>query len=441
MKIPTSRKPRDVGHPPSYTYDAAGNRLSKTDQASQVTSNYAYDAIYQLLQVTQGATTTESYSYDLVGNRLSSLGVSPYVYNSSNQLTSTPTATYTYDNNGSTKTKVDASGTTTYNWDYENRLSSVVLPEGGGTVSFKYDPFGRRIQKSGPSGAANYLYDGNDLIEETDNSGSVLAKYTGENEIDEPLAEFRSGTPSYYEQDGQGSISSLSNAGGALANTYTYDSYGKLTASTGTLTNPFQYTAREFDSETQLYFNRARYRDPATGRWLSEDPIGFLGGHDFYSYVVNNPLKYRDPMGWQSQMPSCYPDCVHTQEEIQNMEREHEATMERIFPPSPPGPPPAPNTDCKCKNKKFEVRELTTTEQLESLATMTQIIEAAGDVGLGVGLQVGGVAGTVYLCVQTGGLGCVLGVEAAPAYIIGGYELTKGGLNELDEIFNEEDCK
>jgi RHS repeat-associated protein len=343
------------------------------------------------------------------------------------------------DANGNTLS--DATGKS-YAWDFENRMVQAVVPgTNGGTTTFKYDPFGRRIQKSGPLGTTNYLYDGNDLIEETDNSGTVLAKYTGENEIDEPLAEFRSGTPSYYEQDGQGSISSLSNTGGALANTYTYDSFGKLTNSTGSISNPLQYTAREFDSETQLYFNRARYRDPATGRWLSEDPIGFMGGHDFYSYVVNNHLKYRDPMGWQSQMPSCYPDCVHTQEEIQNMEREHEATMERIFPPSPPGPPPAPNTDCKCKNKRFEVRELTITEQLESLATMTQIIEAAGDVGIGVGLQVGGVAGTVYLCVQTGGLGCVLGVEAAPAYIIGGYELTKGGLNELDEIFNKEDCK
>jgi hypothetical protein len=79
----------------------------------------------------------------------------------------------------------------------------------------------------------NYLYDGPNLLEEVDSSGNVLAKYTQENEIDEPLAELRSGTTSYYEQDGQGSISSLSNSSGSLANTYTYDSFGKLTASTG----------------------------------------------------------------------------------------------------------------------------------------------------------------------------------------------------------------
>ena len=83
----------EAGPVTSYTYDAAGNRQTKTDQPSQVTSNYGYDAIYQLQQVTQGATTTESYSYNKVGNRLSSLGVSPYVYNASNELTSKPGTT------------------------------------------------------------------------------------------------------------------------------------------------------------------------------------------------------------------------------------------------------------------------------------------------------------------------------------------------------------
>src|ERR1700742_462356 len=143
-----------------------GNRLSKTDQASGITSNYGYDSIYQLTGVTQGTSTSESYSYDPVGNRLSSLNVSPYAYNPSNQLTSTPAASYTYDANGSLKTKLDSTGTTTYNWDIENRLSSVVLPGTGGTVSFKYDPFGRRVQKSGPLGTTNYLYDGRNLLEE-----------------------------------------------------------------------------------------------------------------------------------------------------------------------------------------------------------------------------------------------------------------------------------
>jgi hypothetical protein len=88
-------------------------------------------------------------------------------------------------------------------------------------------------------GPTVYLYDGRNLLEEVDSFGNVLARYT-EGGMDEPFAELRSGTTSYYEQDGISAVSSLSNSAGALANTYAYDSFGKLTASTGSLVNPFQ---------------------------------------------------------------------------------------------------------------------------------------------------------------------------------------------------------
>lgn len=69
----------------------------------------------------------------------------------------------------------------------------------------------------------------------------------------------RSGATSYFHADGRGSITSLSSAAGSIANTYTYDSFGNLTASIGSLVNPFRYTARESDTETGLYYYRARY--------------------------------------------------------------------------------------------------------------------------------------------------------------------------------------
>jgi len=73
----------------------------------------------------------------------------------------------------------------------------------------------------------------------------VVARYAETENIDEPLAMLRSSATSYYEQDGVGSVTSLSNAAGALAQTYAFDSFGNLTASTGSVTNPFRYTAHK----------------------------------------------------------------------------------------------------------------------------------------------------------------------------------------------------
>lgn len=204
---------------------------------------------------------------------------------------------YAYDANGNTLS--DAAGKQ-YSWDFDNRLKQAIVPNVG-TTTFRYDPFGRRIQKSGPLGTTNYLYDGNNDIGEVDNAGNVLARYTQGSHIDEPFAELRSGTISYYEDDGGDSVTSLTSSAGALANSYAYDSFGKLTASTGTLVNPFSYTTREFDQETSIYYYRARYYDPSLGRFISEDPIGFGGGTHFYRYASNNPVLFDDPLGlWRN---------------------------------------------------------------------------------------------------------------------------------------------
>ncbi|MGB8589861.1 MAG: RHS repeat-associated core domain-containing protein [Candidatus Acidiferrales bacterium] len=274
-----------------------------------MTSNYSYDAIYELTGVTQGSNTTESYSYDPVGNRLSSLGVSSYTNNSSNELTSDSNASYTFDANDNTTSKTASSNTTSYAWDYENRLTSVTLPNSGGTVTFKYDPFGRRIEKISPTATSIFAYDGPNLIETVNSTGGVVARYAQGPIIDEPLAEVQGGTTDYYEADGNGSVTSLSNAAGALGQTYTFDSFGNTTNSSGSVTNPFQYTAREFDTEINLYYLRARYLDPTTGRFLSEDPKRTTAEFNFYRYALNSPLNLTDPLGWASCQSGKCADC------------------------------------------------------------------------------------------------------------------------------------
>jgi RHS repeat-associated protein len=221
--------------------------------------------------------------------------VPTYSYNSSNELTQNSLGSYTYDANGNTL--ADPSGKS-YTWDFENRLTQAVVPgTNGGTTTFKYDPFGRRIEKISPTTTSIFAYDNDNLIETVNASGGEVDRYTQGENIDESLAMERGSTVEHYEQDGLNSITSLGNTSGALAQTYTYDSFGTQTASSASLTNFFRYAGREFDTETNLFYNRARYLDPSTGRFLSEDPVTFLGGHNFYDYVGNEPTSFIDPTG------------------------------------------------------------------------------------------------------------------------------------------------
>jgi RHS repeat-associated protein len=287
----------------AYTLDSAGNRTAKTDEYASVTSNYTYDALYELTQVTQGSTTTESYVYDGVGNRTASLGVASYTTDSSNEVTANSNASYTYDYNGNTSSMTDSDGTTHYSWDYDNRLTSVTLPASAGTVSFKYDPFGRRVRKISPTTTSVFLYDGPNTVATASGTGGIVARYAETQDVDEPLAESRSGIPSYFERDGLGSVTSLTNSVGSIIRTFTYDSFGQLVGSSGTTTNFFRYTSRDFDTETSLYNYRARYYNPSLGRFISEDPLGIKPDVNAYRYVRNNVVNTTDPSGLCPPLP------------------------------------------------------------------------------------------------------------------------------------------
>lgn len=143
------------------------------------------------------------------------------------------------------------------------------------------------------------------MIEELGGGGNLLAHYTQGAGIDDPLAMTGAGGTYFYHADGLGSITSLTDPAGALAASYVYDSFGKLSGSTGTVTNAFQYTGRDFDSEAGLYYYRARYYDPTTGRFISEDPVGFLAGVNFYEYAANSPSNLIDPTGLRQMKPCC----------------------------------------------------------------------------------------------------------------------------------------
>src|SRR5262249_39027285 len=115
--------------------------------------------------------------------------------------------------------------------------------------------------------------------------------------IDHPFSMTRGGQTYYYFYDRLGSVAGLTDGAGNVVASYTYNPWGNIASSTGTLANPFRFTGRQYDAESGLYFYRARYYDPQVGRFISRDPIGIMGGLNLYGYVSDDPGNRLDPTG------------------------------------------------------------------------------------------------------------------------------------------------
>jgi RHS repeat-associated protein len=269
----------------AYTYDNVGNRLSLADNNGF--HNYVYDNIYRL---STASNPNENYSYDSVGNR----NPLSQTYDSGNRLLDDGTYTYTYDHDGNMtkKMKKGTLETTTYTYNSEDQLIGVTTPTQ--IITHKYDAIGRRIEKNVAGAISRYVYDGEDIIEELDGNNQVIATYTHGPGIDDPIALDKAGQKYYYISDGLGSITALITSNGTIAQTYRYDSFGNILSTTGSLTQPYTYTGREYDPETGLYYYRARYYDPKIGRFLQEDPVEST---NLYEYCYSNPLNLVDPYG------------------------------------------------------------------------------------------------------------------------------------------------
>jgi len=263
------------------------------------TRTYTYDALQRLK--TGGTTIApETYEYDSVGNRTLSFLSTLHTHDDANRLLEDDQFTYTYDANGNVETRTDKTTTdvTTYTWDAQDQLIQIDFPDAT-SATYKYDGLGRRIEKNLNGSITRYVYDGQDILLAYDGTNTFVSRYSHGGQTDQPLAVQRAGVGFfYYQTDNQGSITHLTDSSGLIANTYQYDSYGRPLTLSETVPQPFRYTGREFDAESGLYYYRARYYDPNTGRFLSEDPSGnIFRDLSLYRYTFNNPINFRDPTG------------------------------------------------------------------------------------------------------------------------------------------------
>jgi RHS repeat-associated protein len=270
--------------------------------ANGIVLSYAYDNANRLTGITytQGATTLGNltYSYDANGRRTGIGGsyaqadlpaaISTAAYNGANQLTTWGSATLGYDANGN----LTGDGSNTYTWDARNQLASL---SGGAVASFQYDALGRRIGKTVAGTATGFLYDGINPVQELTGSTPKANLLTGLG-VDETFSRTDVSGTRHFLTDALGSTLALTDGAGTVQTSYSYEPYGKTTASGAANDNSIEYTGRENDG-TGLYFYRARYYHPGLQRFVAEDPIGLAGGINQYAYVVENPISYTDPMG------------------------------------------------------------------------------------------------------------------------------------------------
>ncbi len=229
-------------------------------------------------------------------------------YDAANRLTEDTEYTYTYDPRGNLieRRHKTTGARTVYTWDARDRLVRIErYPDATAatpteTVTYAYGPLGRRWSRTRAGTTHRFLYDGLDRIATLDPAGTLLEWVTFGPGIDEPLGrEDAAGRRLWYRANHQASVMALED-GATATDTYRYSPYG-ITTAAGTTPNDFRYTGREYEAP-DLYYYRARYYDPTVGRFLGEDPVGYLGGYNLYLAFNATPSTQLDPLGlW----PTC----------------------------------------------------------------------------------------------------------------------------------------
>lgn len=209
-----------------------------------------------------------------------------------------PPSSLNYDNNGN----LTADSVYTYAYDEENRLIAATRNSDSVVVGqYQYDALSRRVQKiansAGTPATTRYFYDDARIIEEQDTSGTTQATYVYGNYVDEVLTMDRAGQTYYYHENALWSVEAITDSTATVVERDAYDAYGAPTTLPEGIGNPYLFTGRQLDTETGIYFYRARYHDPLKGRFLQRAPSERFAGNNLYEYVDSRPTYLSDPNG------------------------------------------------------------------------------------------------------------------------------------------------
>jgi RHS repeat-associated protein len=276
-------------------HDARGRRTSMTDLDG--THIYSYDRDDRVLGATHPLIPDERYTYDAAGRRTSGAFGTSSIYGDGSRLLTDGVRSYEYDAAGKIVNRESPAGSLSLGYDPRGRVTSMVLPDGR-SLSHRYDPFGRKVERNLDGAITRYLYDGASVLAKFDAGGSLQAWRMRGDGLDGLLAVQKDGTVYRYHLDPIGSVALLTDSSGAAVQSYRYTVFGaRVEESNPSFSDPYGFTGRPIDPDTGLYDYRWRFYDPEAGRFLSRDPLGNVNGPDPYRYVRNNPLNLVDPFG------------------------------------------------------------------------------------------------------------------------------------------------
>jgi RHS repeat-associated protein len=325
----------------TYAYDELARRTSRVQEGSAFAQDsfdaFGYNDRSEVIDSKryEGADITDlsspvaldafAYEFDPIGNRIeSSIGVLPATTYTTNELNQ-----YTQVSSFSPQPSHDSDGNLTeqngwfYKWNAENRLVEAYSFAADKKLEFVYDYLGRRVKKKVTqistvtvTGEERFLYDVWNLIAtyqlQTSNL-TLQTSYTWGLDLSQTLqgaggvggllgvAEFSGSHVGVYHftYDVNGNVSEVLDDAGGIAAHYEYDPFGGLARSDGAYAdvNPFRFSSKYLDVETELYYYGYRHYDPTTGRWPNRDPIGEEGGLNVYGMVGNDSVNLWDYLG------------------------------------------------------------------------------------------------------------------------------------------------
>jgi len=290
-----------------YQYDAK-DRVTvaeETTPSGTVKKTYAYDLMGRLVKFSASDGTAWSYEYDALGNRTAETDAAgkrtDYHYDSSGRLLRAGAVEYTYDESGNLSAKKENGTKTGYRFDTAGRLAEV---EGAaGVIRYGYDGEGKRIRRESPQGVTQYLTHRlsplSQVVAEYDGSGKLKRRYLPG--LTKVAQRDTSGMATYLLEDRLGSVRCVVDFSGKVVTRYDYSPFGLPKLTEGSEKTDLLYTGEPLDRETGLIYLRTRYYDPATGRFVSQDPVAGnvleTQSLNRYAYANNDPVNFKDPAG------------------------------------------------------------------------------------------------------------------------------------------------